>query len=95
MLVEGELLEEQLRQVWAEIGPPPEAGQSRCPVCNGALSEAAAELVAERLPRYVQQTQKHDVPLTLCGEMAGRPLDAMALLATVHRISSRSDCCSR
>ena len=26
------------------------------------------------------RTQHHEVPLTLCGEMAGRPLEAMALL---------------
>ena len=28
----------------------------------------------------VQQCKAHDTPLTLCGEMGGRPLEAMALL---------------
>ncbi len=32
------------------------------------------------LKQIVLETQKHNVPLTLCGEMAGRPLEAMALL---------------
>ena len=32
------------------------------------------------LRHLVERCQAHDVPLTLCGEMAGRPLEAMALL---------------
>jgi uncharacterized protein with PIN domain len=57
LLVESEILEDQLRQVWAEIGAPPEPLFSRCPVCNEPLVEAAAELVQTRVPPYVQRTQ--------------------------------------
>jgi phosphotransferase system enzyme I (PtsP) len=33
----------------------------------------------------VEAAKKYDVPLTLCGEMAGRPIEAMALVALGFR----------
>jgi phosphotransferase system enzyme I (PtsP) len=33
----------------------------------------------------VEAAARHDVPLTLCGEMAGKPLEAMALLGLGFR----------
>ncbi len=33
----------------------------------------------------VEAARKHDVPLTLCGEMAGRPIEAMALIGLGFR----------
>lgn len=35
--------------------------------------------------QLVEATEKHNVPLTLCGEMAGRPLEAMVLIALGFR----------
>jgi phosphotransferase system enzyme I (PtsP) len=40
------------------------------------LSTAFLRLLAH----VVERCKAHDVPITLCGEMAGRPLEAMALL---------------
>jgi phosphotransferase system enzyme I (PtsP) len=37
-------------------------------------------IVLNVLLSVVQAAAQHDVPLTLCGEMAGHPLEAMALL---------------
>jgi phosphotransferase system enzyme I (PtsP) len=37
------------------------------------------------LRHIVVQAEKHDVPVTLCGEMAGRPLEALALLGVGYR----------
>jgi len=37
-------------------------------------------IVLNVLRSVVQAAEQHDVPLTLCGEMAGHPLEAMALL---------------
>ena len=37
------------------------------------------------LRAIVEACRKHDTPLSLCGEMAGRPLDAMALIALGFR----------
>lgn len=42
------------------------------------------------LKQIVDKAAEHHVPLTLCGEMAGRPLDAMALLALGFRSISMS-----
>ena len=37
------------------------------------------------LKRVVQASERHNVPLNLCGEMAGRPLEAMALVGLGFR----------
>jgi phosphotransferase system enzyme I (PtsP) len=41
--------------------------------------------VLDMLGGIVTKAEEHDVPLTLCGEMAGRPLQAMALIALGFR----------
>ena len=46
-----------------------------------ALNPAALKA----LKVIVDAAKRHDVPLTLCGEMAGRPLDAMALIGLGFR----------
>ena len=38
----------------------------------------------------VEAARKHEVPLTLCGEMAGRPIEAMALIGLGFRSISMS-----
>jgi phosphotransferase system enzyme I (PtsP) len=42
------------------------------------------------LLRIQQKAQEKDVPVTVCGEIAGRPLAAMALLAMGYRNLSMS-----
>lgn len=37
------------------------------------------------LRHIVVQADKHDVPVTLCGEMAGRPIEALALIGLGYR----------
>jgi uncharacterized protein with PIN domain len=69
LLVESEVLEEQLRQVRAVVGPPPGAPFSRCPVCNQPLVEAAPELVAARLPRYVQRAHTRFSLCVACDQL--------------------------
>jgi phosphotransferase system enzyme I (PtsP) len=41
--------------------------------------------VLTMLGEIVGKAEKHNVPLTLCGEMAGQPLEAMALVALGFR----------
>ncbi len=40
------------------------------------------------LKQILQASARHDVPVTLCGEMAGRPLEAMALIGLGFRTIS-------
>src|SRR6185437_2129334 len=40
------------------------------------------------LAGIVDAAKRHNRPLSLCGEMAGRPLEAMALVALGYRIIS-------
>ena len=46
------MLEDQVRQVWAVVGPPSDSSFSRCPVCNAPLDKATPELVAARAFRF-------------------------------------------
>jgi phosphotransferase system enzyme I (PtsP) len=40
------------------------------------------------MKQIVQVAARHDVPVALCGEMAGRPLEAMALVGLGYRAIS-------
>jgi uncharacterized protein with PIN domain len=58
LLIKSKVLDDQLRQVIGELGPPSDASLSRCPVCNQPLVAAEPELVAARVPPYVHRTQQ-------------------------------------
>lgn len=59
LLIGGDSLEDQLRQVRDTVGPPPRSSRSRCPVCNEPLIDAEPELVADRVPPYVRRKHSH------------------------------------
>lgn len=69
LLVESEVLEDQLRQVWAALGPPPDPPFSRCPVCNEPLVAAAPALVATRVPPFVQRRHERFSLCTACDQL--------------------------
>lgn len=47
--------------------------------------DALSPAVLRMLSDIADAANRHDVPLTLCGEMAGRPLEAMTLIALGYR----------
>ena len=51
----------------------------------GSRYDALSPAPLKALKSLVKAAKKHDVPLTLCGEMAGNPIDAMALIALGFR----------
>jgi phosphotransferase system enzyme I (PtsP) len=51
----------------------------------GSRYDALSPAPLKALKSLVKSAKKHDVPLTLCGEMAGNPIDAMALIALGFR----------
>jgi len=51
----------------------------------GSRYDALSPAPLKALKSLVKSTKKHDVPLTLCGEMAGSPIDALALIALGFR----------
>jgi hypothetical protein len=59
LLIQAQDLPGQLRQVRAELGPPPGAEFSRCLVCNGQLAQIDKAALAGKLPPYV--LARHDV----------------------------------
>ena len=58
LLVAGEQLDDQVRQVLADLSLAPERAFSRCPVCNQPLEAIDRETAQARVPAYVIQT--HD-----------------------------------
>jgi phosphotransferase system enzyme I (PtsP) len=62
------------------------ADRSNARVANRFDSLSIAPLRA--LKMLAETTKKHSVPLTLCGEMAGRPLEAMCLIGLGFRTLS-------
>lgn len=51
----------------------------------GSRYHALSPAPLRALKSLVKSAEKHQVPLTLCGEMAGRPLEALALIALGFR----------
>ena len=58
LLVAGERLDDQVRQVLADLDLTPDRAFSRCPVCNQPLELIDREAALARVPAYVVQT--HD-----------------------------------
>lgn len=58
LLVAGEHLDDQVRQVLADLSLAPDRAFSRCPVCNQTLEAIDRETARARVPAYVVQT--HD-----------------------------------
>jgi phosphotransferase system enzyme I (PtsP) len=51
----------------------------------GSRYDSLSPAPLRALKSLVKSAAKHDVPLTLCGEMAGRPIEALALIALGFR----------
>jgi len=51
----------------------------------GSRYDALSPAPLKALKSLVKAAKKHNVPLTLCGEMAGRPIEALALIALGFR----------
>jgi phosphotransferase system enzyme I (PtsP) len=62
------------------------ADRSNSRVANRFDSLSVASLRA--LKQLARACQRHNVPLTLCGEMAGRPIEAMCLIGLGFRTLS-------
>lgn len=69
LLIDSEVLDDQLEQVWAAAGPPPDGFASRCPICNHPLVEVEPDLVADRVPPYVRRTQQRFTLCAACGRV--------------------------
>lgn len=58
LLVTSQELEDQIRQVVAELDLEPDGASSRCSVCNEPLRPMDRSLARERVPAYVADTQQ-------------------------------------
>ena len=69
LLIKAQSLADQLRQVRAELGPPPGLEFSRCVACNGELAPADKSTLADRVPPHVFATQQHFTRCPNCGRI--------------------------
>ncbi|MGD9029313.1 MAG: Mut7-C RNAse domain-containing protein [Anaerolineae bacterium] len=79
LLIQSEQLAHQVQQVEDALGPPAEPALSRCSVCNVVLEEMEREEAADRVPRYVLETQTEFRHCPSCGRVywSGTHVDAM------------------
>ena len=79
LLIRSQVLEEQIREVRASLGLPPQPALSRCAVCNSVLDPVSPTQVAQRVPPYVLRTQTEFRRCPGCGRVywPGSHLQAM------------------
>ena len=58
-LVESDKFEEQMRQLWRDLGLDMDGSFSRCTQCNTALRLVGREEVEDRVPPYVLRRHEH------------------------------------
>jgi uncharacterized protein len=58
LLIESEHLDDQIRQVLANLDLEPGQSFSRCPICNEPLQPLDREAARARVPDYVAQTHE-------------------------------------
>jgi uncharacterized protein with PIN domain len=80
LLIESEILDEQVREVYGTLGPPPDPALSRCAICNEPLQAIARCEVVDRVPPYVYRTQNEFRRCPKCGRIywPGTHYDAMS-----------------
>ncbi|MGC9333323.1 MAG: Mut7-C RNAse domain-containing protein [Anaerolineae bacterium] len=72
LLIESEQLDDQIRQVLADLQLEPDRSFSRCPVCNELLDPLDREAARERVPAYVAKTHKNFRLCPGCGRVYWR-----------------------
>jgi uncharacterized protein with PIN domain len=69
LLIAGQELDEQLRQVLVELELEPDRAYSRCPVCNGLLEAISHEEARAQVPPYVARTHTQFKHCSSCGRI--------------------------
>lgn len=72
LLISGDRLGEQLRQVVEAYGLDASGGFSRCVECNEPLQDVEREAVRDRVPDYVFETQETFVKCPACTRLYWR-----------------------
>jgi uncharacterized protein with PIN domain len=69
LLVQSQVLEEQLKEVLAELGGPLPQSGPRCTHCNVTLAEATPDQVRAHVPTYVWRTHRQFHRCPSCGRI--------------------------
>ena len=69
LLIRSQVLEEQVREVRNNLGPPPHPALSRCAVCNSVLEPISHDQAAQLVPPHVLRTQPEFRHCPGCGRV--------------------------
>lgn len=87
LLIDSEMPEEQLRQVFSHFGLRPSRDRllTRCLRCNLPIEPVPAAQVRDRVPAYVHATQKRFSRCPGCGRVYWRATHVESMMARLER----------
>jgi uncharacterized protein len=91
LLIENEQLDDQIRQVLADLQLEPDRSFSRCPVCNELLESIDRKAAQNRVPAYVARTHKNFKHCPGCGRVYWRGSHWQKMDEQLARLQLRDD----
>jgi len=90
LLIKGEELVAQLRQVVDAVGPSPEGVYTRCSVCNGILLPLEREKARLRVPPYVYRTCQEFHLCQSCDRVYWRGTHVKGIKEIIDKVRDKS-----
>jgi uncharacterized protein with PIN domain len=90
LLIAEELLDDQVRQVLADLDLEPDRSFSRCPVCNEPLMPIDRETARSRVPAYVARTQSTFRSCPICQRLFWRGTHWQRINDQLMRLQSKN-----
>ncbi len=90
LLVADELLDDQIRQVLADLDLEPDRSFSRCPVCNEPLVATDRETARSRVPAYVARTQDTFKSCPICQRVYWRGTHWQRMVEQLAQLQSKN-----
>jgi hypothetical protein len=90
LLIADELLDDQIRQMLADLDLEPDRSFSRCPVCNEPLVAIDGETARSRVPAYVARTQSTFRSCPICQRVFWRGTHWQRINDQLMRLQSKN-----
>jgi uncharacterized protein with PIN domain len=90
LLIADEILDDQVRQVLADLDLEPDRSFSRCPVCNEPLVAIDGETARSRVPAYVARTQSTFRSCPICQRVFWRGTHWQRINDQLMRLQSKN-----
>jgi uncharacterized protein with PIN domain len=90
LLIASEHLDDQIRQVLADLDLEPDRSFSRCPVCNEPLVAIDRETARSQVPAYVARTQRTFRSCPICQRVYWRGTHWQRINEQLARLQSKN-----